>query len=67
MPSERKHPGRREFIFSAPTDDNRVQFTVGETSACVLTQQGEPLNIFMYPYEEVTGSRSAWHQVRPDR
>jgi hypothetical protein len=49
-----KHPEKRAYFFGAH-DDNRVQFTMGRDLRLSPSQDGEPLNYFVYPYVEVGG------------
>ena len=49
-----KHPEKRDYFFGAH-DDNRVQFTMGRDLRLSPSQDGEPLNYFVYPYVEVGG------------
>jgi transglutaminase-like putative cysteine protease len=53
--SEAKKSGRSDAYFgSLPSD--RIAFTVGRDLTLVPSQQGEPLNYFIYPYAEVDGA-----------
>src|SRR6266478_5643416 len=49
-----KHQEKRDYFFGAH-DAQRVQFSVGRDLKLNPTQQGEPLNYFIYPYVEVAG------------
>jgi transglutaminase-like putative cysteine protease len=49
-----KHPERRGYFFGAH-DVNRVQFSMGRDLRLSPTQDGTPLNYFVYPYVEVAG------------
>jgi transglutaminase-like putative cysteine protease len=49
-----KHPEKREYFFGAH-DVNRVQFSMGRDLRLNPTQDGHPLNYFVYPYVEVGG------------
>jgi transglutaminase-like putative cysteine protease len=49
-----KHPDKREYFFGAH-DQHRVLFTLGRDITLQPTQQGQPLNYFIYPYVEVDG------------
>jgi transglutaminase-like putative cysteine protease len=50
-----KDPAKRDYFFGAH-DVNRVQFTLGRDIRLDPSQQGEPLNYFVYPYAEVDGN-----------
>ena len=49
-----KHPDKKDYFFGAH-DDNRLQFTVGRDIRLDPSQQGDPLNYFIYPYSELDG------------
>ncbi|HXN52413.1 MAG TPA: transglutaminase domain-containing protein [Candidatus Acidoferrum sp.] len=49
-----KHPEKKNYFFGAH-DDNRLQFSVGRDIRLDPSQQGEPLNYFIYPYAELDG------------
>jgi transglutaminase-like putative cysteine protease len=49
-----KHPEKRDYFFGAH-DVNRVQFSMGRDLRLNPTQDGKPLNYFVYPYVEVDG------------
>lgn len=49
-----KNPDKREYFFGHH-DENRVELTRGRDLTLTPTQQGEPLNYFVYPYAEVDG------------
>ncbi|QNH62500.1 transglutaminase-like domain-containing protein [Hymenobacter sediminicola] len=49
-----KDPSRRAYFFGAH-DENRVEFTRGRDVPLRPSQQGQPLNYFIYPYAEVDG------------
>lgn len=49
-----KHPEKKDYFFGAH-DDNRVQFTLGRDIRLDPSQQGAPLNYFVYPYAELDG------------
>lgn len=49
-----KHPDKKDYFFGAH-DDNRLQFSVGRDIRLFPTQQGDPLNYFIYPYAELDG------------
>lgn len=49
-----KNPVKKNYYFGAH-DDNRIQFTVGRDLKLNPSQQGEPLNYFVYPYVEIGG------------
>jgi len=49
-----KHPDKKDYFFGAH-DDNRLQFTVGRDIRLDPSQQGDPLNYFIYPYAELDG------------
>jgi transglutaminase-like putative cysteine protease len=53
-----KHPEKKDYFFGA-NDDNRVQFSVGRDIRLSPSQQGEPLNYFIYPYAELDGKPEA--------
>jgi len=46
---------KKEYYFGAH-DENRVQFSVGRDITLAPPQRGKPLNYFIYPYVEVSGS-----------
>jgi len=50
----RKDPGRHEYFFGSH-DENRVELTEGRDLVLAPTQQGDPLNYFVYPYAEADG------------
>jgi transglutaminase-like putative cysteine protease len=49
-----KHPEKRDYFFGSH-DVNRVQFSMGRDLKLSPTQNGKPLNYFVYPYVEVDG------------
>ena len=49
-----KHPEKRDYFFGSH-DVNRVQFTMGRDLKLSPSQNGKPLNYFVYPYVEVDG------------
>lgn len=49
-----KHQEKRDYFFGAH-DTNRVQFTMGRDLRLSPSQDGPPLNYFVYPYVEVAG------------
>lgn len=49
-----KHPERADDYFGA-RDANRLLISVGRDIELVPRQQGEPINIFLYPYVEIDG------------
>lgn len=49
-----KHPEKRDYFFGSH-DVNRVQFSMGRDLTLSPTQDGKPLNYFVYPYVEVDG------------
>jgi transglutaminase-like putative cysteine protease len=49
-----KHPEKRDYFFGSH-DVNRVQFSMGRDLRLDPSQQGKPLNYFVYPYVEVDG------------
>jgi len=49
-----KHPEKRDYFFGAH-DANRVQFSMGRDLRLNPSQEGKPLNYFVYPYVEVDG------------
>jgi len=49
-----KHQEKRDYFFGAH-DVNRVQFSMGRDLRLSPTQDGAPLNYFVYPYVEVSG------------
>ena len=49
-----RHQEKRDYFFGAH-DVNRVQFTMGRDLKMAPTQDGPPLNYFVYPYVEVAG------------
>lgn len=49
-----KHPEKRNYFFGSQ-DVNRVQFSMGRDLKLSPTQNGKPLNYFVYPYVEVDG------------
>jgi transglutaminase-like putative cysteine protease len=49
-----KHPDKRDYFFGSH-DVNRVQFSMGRDLRLSPTQDGKPLNYFVYPYVEVDG------------
>jgi hypothetical protein len=57
-----KIPSLREYYFGNLTAD-RVAFTVGRDITLVPTQDGPPLNFFIYPYVEVGGKPLPPEQV----
>jgi hypothetical protein len=50
-----KHPEKRDYFFGSH-DVNRVQFSMGRDLQLNPTQNGKPLNYFVYPYVEVDGN-----------
>jgi len=49
-----KHPEKKNYFFGGH-DDNRLQFSIGRDIRLDPSQQGEPLNYFIYPYAELDG------------
>ncbi len=49
-----KHPEKRDYYFGT-TDPNRLLISTGRDIELVPKQEGEPLNIFFYPYVEIDG------------
>lgn len=49
-----RHPEKLEYYFGA-FDENRLQITTGRDLQLVPKQEGEPVNIFFYPYVELDG------------
>ena len=49
-----KHPEKRDYFFGSH-DVNRVQFSMGRDLRLSPSQEGKPLNYFVYPYVEVDG------------
>ncbi len=49
-----KHPERRDYFFGSH-DVNRMQFSMGRDLRLSPSQDGKPLNYFVYPYVEVDG------------
>jgi len=49
-----KHPEKRDYFFGSH-DVNRVQFSMGRDLQLNPSQDGKPLNYFVYPYIEVDG------------
>ena len=49
-----KHPEKRDYFFGSH-DVNRVQFTMGRDLKLSPSQNGKPLNYFVYPYVEIDG------------
>lgn len=49
-----QHPEKKDYYFGA-NDANRIQFSIGRDLKLNPSQQGEPLNYFVYPYAEVDG------------
>lgn len=49
-----KHPEKRDYFFGSH-DVNRVQFSMGRDLRLSPSQDGKPLNYFVYPYVEVDG------------
>jgi transglutaminase-like putative cysteine protease len=49
-----KHPEKRDYFFGSH-DVNRIQFSLGRDLQLNPSQQGKPLNYFVYPYVEVDG------------
>ena len=49
-----KHPENRDYFFGSH-DVNRMQFSMGRDLKLSPTQNGKPLNYFVYPYVEVDG------------
>lgn len=45
---------KQDYFFGA-LDENRVRFTTGRDLVIKPTQQGDPLNYFVYPYAELDG------------
>ncbi len=55
-----KHPAKRDYFFGAH-DENRVELSEGRDIVLAPTQNGEPVNFFVYPYVEVAGR--PWDRV----
>ncbi len=55
-----KHPEKHDYFFGSH-DVNRVQFSMGRDLRLSPTQEGKPLNYFVYPYVEVEGRE--YHNV----
>ena len=49
-----KHPEKRDYFFGSH-DVNRIQFSMGRDLHLSPSQEGKPLNYFVYPYVEVDG------------
>jgi transglutaminase-like putative cysteine protease len=49
-----KHPEKRDYFFGSH-DVNRMQFSMGRDLRLRPSQDGKPLNYFVYPYVEVDG------------
>ena len=49
-----KHPEKRDYFFGSH-DVNRIQFSMGRDLRLNPSQEGKPLNYFVYPYVEVDG------------
>jgi transglutaminase-like putative cysteine protease len=49
-----KHPEKRDYFFGS-YDVNRMQFSMGRDLRLNPSQEGKPLNYFVYPYVEVGG------------
>jgi transglutaminase-like putative cysteine protease len=49
-----KHPEKRDYFFGSH-DVNRVQFSMGRDLRLSPSQDGQPLNYFVYPYVQVDG------------
>jgi hypothetical protein len=49
-----KHPEKRDYFFGSH-DVNRMQFSMGRDLRLNPSQDGKPLNYFVYPYVEVDG------------
>jgi transglutaminase-like putative cysteine protease len=49
-----KHPEKRDYFFGSH-DVNRIQFSMGRDLRLSPSQEGKPLNYFVYPYVEVDG------------
>ncbi|MHC5537229.1 transglutaminase-like domain-containing protein [Singulisphaera rosea] len=49
-----KDPSRRDYFFGHH-DEDRLEFTRGRHLTLAPTQQGAPLNFFIYPYAEIDG------------
>ena len=49
-----KHPEMRDYFFGSH-DVNRIQFSMGRDLRLSPSQEGKPLNYFVYPYVEVDG------------
>ncbi len=49
-----KHPEKRDYFFGSH-DANRIQFSMGRDLRLNPSQEGKPLNYFVYPYVEVDG------------
>jgi transglutaminase-like putative cysteine protease len=49
-----KHPEKRDYFFGSH-DVNRMQFSMGRDLRLSPSQDGKPLNYFVYPYVEVDG------------
>lgn len=55
-----KHPNRASYFFGH-VDENRIAFSLGRDLVLPPSQQGPPLNFFVYPYVEVDGK--PWTKV----
>jgi len=51
-----KNPVKKDYFFGAH-DANRIEFSVGRDLKLSPSQQGEPLNYFVYPYVEIGGKQ----------
>jgi len=49
-----KHPEKHDYYFGT-YDENRLMISTGRDIQLVPKQEGEPLNIFFYPYVELDG------------
>ncbi len=49
-----KHPEKHDYFFGSH-DVNRIQFSMGRDLQLNPSQEGKPLNYFVYPYVEVDG------------
>ncbi len=59
-----KHPELKAYYYGNLTE-NRVQFSVGRDITLEPTQDGEPLNYFVYPHIEVNGKN--WPVEKTER
>ncbi len=51
-----KNPDKRAYFFGAH-DENRVELSKGRDVTLSPSQQGAPLNYFVYPYVELDGGK----------